>query len=149
MPKYSWKSRTQAPGSSFSPSSRASVLYPYELQFPNKRRTIRQELRSFGIDHISQRRRGRHMRKSLVSVAVLLLSGYFGNAQDTSPIHVAIQAAPEQIKNAPMAMFARNGYSLKSNTRTPLKISKPFSEEGTALYNTAHWLNQPVQNCRH
>jgi hypothetical protein len=50
------------------------------------------------------------MRKSLVSVAVLLLSGYFGNAQDKSPIHVVIQAAPEQIKKAAMAMLARNGY---------------------------------------
>ncbi len=89
------------------------------------------------------------MRKSLVSVAVLLLSGYFGNAQDKSPIHVAIQAAPEQIKKAAMAMFARNGYSLDSDTPTQLKISKPFSEEETAVYNTAHWTNQPVANCRH
>ncbi|PYT86024.1 MAG: hypothetical protein DMG36_26755 [Acidobacteria bacterium] len=89
------------------------------------------------------------MRKSLVSVAVLLLSGYFGNAQDKSPIHVAIQAAPEQIKKAAMAMFARNGYSLDSDTPTQLKISKPFSEEETAAYNTAHWTNQPVANCRH
>jgi len=89
------------------------------------------------------------MRKSLVSVAVLLLSGYFGNAQDKSPIHVAIQAAPEQIKKAAMAMFARNGYSLDSDTTTQLKVSKPFSEEETAAYNTAHWTNQPVANCRH
>ena len=89
------------------------------------------------------------MRKSLVSVAVLLLSGYFGNAQDKSPIHVVIQAAPEQIKKAAMAMFARNGYSLDSNTTTQLKISKPFREEETAAYNTAHWTNQPVANCRH
>src|SRR5260370_8121850 len=138
MPKYSWKSRTQAPGSSFSPSSRASVLYPYELQFPDKRRTIRQELGSFGRDHISQRRRGRHMRKSLVSVAVLLLSGYFGNAQDKSPIHVAIQAAPEQIKKAAMPMFARNGYSLDSATPTQLKISNHFTQQNTPPYNTTH-----------
>src|SRR5260370_33667251 len=114
MPKYSWKSRTQAPGSSFSPSSRASVLYPYELQFPNKRRTIRQELRSFGIDHISQRRRGSHMRKSLVSVGVVLLSGYFGNAQDKSPIHVGSEAASEEIKKSAMGIFARHGYSAGS-----------------------------------
>lgn len=89
------------------------------------------------------------MRKSLVSVAVLLLSGYFGNAQDKSPIHVVIQAAPEQIKKAAMAMFARNGYSLDSNTTTQLKISEPFREEETAAYNTAHWTNQPVANCLH
>lgn len=49
------------------------------------------------------------MRKSLVAVAALLLSGYFGNAQDKPPIHIVIQAAPEQIKKAAMAMFARNG----------------------------------------
>jgi len=89
------------------------------------------------------------MRKSLVSVAVLLLSGYFGRAQDKSPIHVVIQAAPKQIKKATMAMFARNGYSLDSDTTAQLKISKPFSEEETAAYNTAHWTNQPVANCRH
>lgn len=52
---------------------------------------------------------GTQMRKSLVAVAALLLSGYFGNAQDKPPIHIVIQAAPEQIKKAAMAMFARNG----------------------------------------
>lgn len=89
------------------------------------------------------------MRKSLISVAVLLLSGCFGNAQDKSAIHVVIQAAPEQIKKAAMAMFARSGYSLDSNTTTQLKIFKPFTEEETAAYNTAHWTNEPVANCRH
>ena len=88
------------------------------------------------------------MRKSLVSVVVLLISGYVGNAQDKPPIHVVIQAAPEQIKKAAMAMFARTGYSLDSDTATQLKISKAFSEEETAAYNTAHWTNQPVANCR-
>lgn len=89
------------------------------------------------------------MRKSLVSVAALLLSGYFGNAQDKPPIHVVVQAAPEQIKKAAMTIFARNGYSLDSDTSNQLKISKAFSEEETAAYNTAHWTNQPVANCRH
>ena len=89
------------------------------------------------------------MCKSLVSVAVLLLSSYFGNAQDKSPIHVVIQAAPKQIKKAAMAMFARNSYLLDSDATTQLRISKPFSEEETAAYNTAHWTNQPVANCRH
>ena len=99
------------------------------------------------------------MRKSLVSVAFLLLSGYFGNAQDRSPIHIVIQAAPEQIKKAAMAMFRRQGYTLDSDVAliecnpcrpgTVLKISKPFSDDETAAYNTAHWTNQPVANCRH
>lgn len=88
------------------------------------------------------------MRKSLISVAVLLLSSCFGNAQDKSAIHVVIQAAPEQIKKAAMAMFARSGYSLDSNTTTQLKISKPFREEETAAYITAHWTNEPVASCR-
>ena len=89
------------------------------------------------------------MRKSLISVAVLLLSSYFGNAQDKPPIHVVIQVAPEQIKKAAVAVLARSGYSLDSDTTTQLKISKPFSEEETAAYSTAHWTNQPVANCQH
>lgn len=89
------------------------------------------------------------MRRSLVAAAVLLLSSSVGNAQEKQPVHVVIQAAPEQIKKAAMAMFARTGYSLDSDTATQIKISKPFSEEETAVYNTAHWTNQPVANCRH
>lgn len=38
---------------------------------------------------------------------------------------------------------------MDSANTTQLKISKPFSEEETAAYNTAHWTNQPVANCRH
>jgi hypothetical protein len=64
------------------------------------------------------------------------------------PVHVVIQAAPEQIKKAALAMFARNGYSLDSETASQLKISKPFSNEETNAYNTAHWTNPPVANCR-
>jgi hypothetical protein len=70
-----------------------------------------------------------HMRKSLVAVAVLLLSGCIGSAQDKSPVRVVIQATPEQIKKAVMTMFARNGYSLNSDTALLLKISKPFNDE--------------------
>lgn len=88
------------------------------------------------------------MRKLLVSVVVLLISGYVGNAQDKPPIHVVIQAAPEQIKKAAMAMFGRQGYTVDSDTANQLKISKAFSEEETAAYNTAHWTNQPVATCR-
>lgn len=88
------------------------------------------------------------MRESLVSVVVLLISGCVGNAQDNPPIHFVIQAAPEQIKKAAMAMFARTGYSQDSDTANQLKISKAFSEEETAAYNTVHWTNQPVANCR-
>jgi len=97
--------------------------------------------------------------KSLVAVAVLLLSGSVGSTQEKAPIHVVIQATSEQIKKAAMAMFGRQGYTVDSDVAliecnpcrpgTVLKISKPFSDDETAAYNTAHWTNQPVANCRH
>jgi hypothetical protein len=84
------------------------------------------------------------MRRSLVA-AVLLLSSSLGNAQEKQPVHVVIQAAPEQIKKAALAMFVRNGYSLDSDTASQLKISKPFTTEETDAYNTAHWTIPPVE----
>jgi hypothetical protein len=87
------------------------------------------------------------MRRSLVA-AVLLLSSSIGNAQEKQPVRVVIQAAPEQIKKAALAMFVRNGYSLDSDTASQLKISKPFTTEETDAYNTAHWTNPPIANCR-
>ncbi len=89
------------------------------------------------------------MQKSLAATAVLLLSACIGSAQDKSAIQVTIGASPEQIKKAALTMFTRSGYSIDSETPTQLKISKPFSDEETAAYNTAHWTNQPVANCRH
>jgi hypothetical protein len=88
------------------------------------------------------------MRKSFVAVAVLLLSSSVGNAQQKQPVNVVIQAAPEQIKKAALALFARTGYSLDSETASQLKISKPFTTEETDSYNTAHWTSPPVANCR-
>jgi hypothetical protein len=85
------------------------------------------------------------MRKSLVAAAVLLLSSSVGNAQQKQPVHVVIHAAPQQIKKAALAMFARNGYSLDSETASQLKISKPVSSEETDAYNTAHWTTPPSQ----
>jgi hypothetical protein len=89
------------------------------------------------------------MRKSFVAAAVLLLSSSVGNAQQKQPVNVVIQAAPEQIKKAALAMFARTGYSLDSETATQLKISQPLTTEETDAYNTANWTNPPVSNCRH
>jgi hypothetical protein len=89
------------------------------------------------------------MQKSLAATAILLLSACIGSAQDKSAIHVTIGASPEQIKKAALTMFTRSGYSVASETPTQLKISKPFSDEETATYNTAHWTNEPVANCRH
>ena len=48
-----------------------------------------------------------------------------------------------------MVVLARNGYTVDSDTTTQLKISKPFGDDETAAYNTAHWTSQPVANCRH
>jgi len=78
-----------------------------------------------------------------------LLCGFIGAAQEKPPVQVVIQAAPEQIKKATLAMFVRTGYSLDSETASQLKISQPFSTEETDAYNTAHWTNPPVSNCRH
>jgi hypothetical protein len=89
------------------------------------------------------------MQKSLAATAVLLLSACIGSAQDKSGIHVTIGAPPERIKKAALTMFRRSVYSIDSETPTQLKISKRFSDEETATYNTAHWTNQPVANCRH
>jgi hypothetical protein len=89
------------------------------------------------------------MQKLLAATAVLLLSACIGSAQDKSAIQVTIGASPEQIKKAALTMFTRSGYSIDSETPTQLKLSKPFSDEETAAYNTAHWTNQPVANCRH
>lgn len=89
------------------------------------------------------------MRKSLVAAAIVLISGYIGSAQDKPSARVVIQGAPEQIKKVAVAMFARDGFSLDSQTASQLKISRPFSAEETAAYNTAHWTNEPVSNCRH
>jgi len=88
------------------------------------------------------------MRRSLVAAAVLLLSNAVGYGQEKQPVHVVIPAAPELIKKAALAMFARSGYSRDSETASQLKISKPFSNEETDAYNTAHWTNPPVANCR-
>jgi hypothetical protein len=89
------------------------------------------------------------MRKSFVAAAVLLLSSTDGNAQQKQTVNVVIQAAPEQIKKAALAMFARNGYSLDSETASQLKISQPLTTKETDAYNTANWTNPPVSNCRH
>ena len=103
------------------------------------------------------------MRRLLVA-AVLLLSSSFGNAQEKQPVHVVIQAAPEQIKKAALAMFVRNGYTIDSDKTAPvvfasayridsdkasvLRISRQWSSEETNSFNTEHWTNKPVSNCR-
>jgi malonyl CoA-acyl carrier protein transacylase len=89
------------------------------------------------------------MNKSLVAAAILLLSCCIGRAQDKPSAHVVIAGTPEQIKKAALNMFARDGFTLESDAAAQLRVSKPFSAEEMATYNTAHWTNQPMANCRH
>jgi len=89
------------------------------------------------------------MPRLLVAMAVLLLSVVIGGAQEKSPVVQAmVQAAPEKIKKAALAMFVPQGYSIDSDTASQLKISRPWSGEETSSYNTDHWTIQPVSNCR-
>ena len=70
------------------------------------------------------------MRRLLVAMAALLLSVVIGGAQEKSPVVQAmIQAAPEKIKKAALAMFVPLGYSIDSDTASQLKISRPWSSE--------------------
>jgi hypothetical protein len=45
-------------------------------------------------------------------------------------------------------MFVPEGYSIDLDTASQLKISRPMSSEQIIRYNTDHWTNQPVTNCR-
>ena len=89
------------------------------------------------------------MYRSLVAIAAALLSGVIGGAQEKPPVvQAVIQAGPEKIKKAVLAMFVPRGYSIDSDTASQLKISRPWSSEETSSYNTDHWTLQPVSNCR-
>jgi hypothetical protein len=89
------------------------------------------------------------MRRSLVAMAALLLSVVIGGAQEKLPaVQAMIQAAPEKIKKAALAMFVPQGYSIDSDRASQLKISRPWSSEEISSYNADHWTLQPVSNCR-
>lgn len=88
------------------------------------------------------------MRKSLLAAA-LSLAALAGNAQEKPRVHQVIQAQPEQIRKAATTTFLRNGYSVDSASASQLKVSRPFTAAETDAYNTAHWTNLPVANCRH
>ena len=90
------------------------------------------------------------MRRSLVATAAVLLSGVVGGTQERPPVVQAVmQAAPEKIKKAALSMFVPDGYSIDSDTASQLKISQQWSSEETTSFNTDHWTNKPVSNCRH
>jgi hypothetical protein len=82
-------------------------------------------------------------------MSAVLLSGVIGGANETPPVvQEVIHATSEKVKKAALAMFVPDGYTIDSETASQLKISQPFSSEETNAYNTAHWTNPPVANCR-
>src|SRR5436309_2380720 len=90
------------------------------------------------------------MRRPLIATVVVLLSGIIGGANEKRPIvQEVIHATPEKIKKAALAMFVPDGYSIDSGTASQLKISRQLSSEEIISYNTDHWTNPPVSNCRH
>ena len=90
------------------------------------------------------------MRRSLVAMAAVLLSGVIGGANEKPPVvQEVIHATPDKIKKATLAMFVPDGYSMDSDTASQLKISRQWSSEETISFNTDHWTNAPVSNCRH
>jgi hypothetical protein len=59
-----------------------------------------------------------------------------------------IKAAPEKVEKVARTTFVSRGYSIDSDTTAQLKASQPLSSEEIATYNTDHWTNLPVANCR-
>jgi|HubBroStandDraft_6_1064221.scaffolds.fasta_scaffold1371353_1 hypothetical protein len=108
------------------------------------------------------------MRKSLIGMAAVLFSGVMSAANDKTPaVQEVIHTAPENIKKAALSMFVSDGYTIDtdntallarfvsqaykidSNKTSVLRISRPWSSEETSNFNTEHWTNKPVSNCRH
>ena len=90
------------------------------------------------------------MRRSLIGMAAVLFSGVIGAANEKPPVvQDVIHATPEKIKKAALAMLVPDGYTVAYYTASQLKISRQWSSEETSNFNTEHWTNKPVSNCRH
>ena len=90
------------------------------------------------------------MRRSLVSMAAVLLSGVIGGGNEKPPVvQDVIHATPEKIKKAALAMLVPDSYRVAYYTASQLKISRQWSSEETIRFNTDHWTNAPVSNCQH
>ncbi len=90
------------------------------------------------------------MHRSLMATAAVLLSGVIGGANEKPPVvQDVIHATPAKIKKAALAMLVPDGYTSDSDTASQLKISRQWSSEETIRFNTDHWTNAPVSNCRH
>ena len=105
------------------------------------------------------------MRRSLIGMAAVLFSGVIGAANEKPPVvQEVIHATPEKIKNAAVSMFAPDGYAIDSDKTalamfaqayridsdkaSVLRISRQWSSEETSSFNTEHWTDKPVSNCR-
>src|SRR5260370_34443484 len=107
------------------------------------------------------------MRRPLIAMAAVLLSGVIGGANEKRPVvQEVIHATPENIKKAAVSMFVPDGYTIDSdktalamfvsqayridsNKAAVLRISRQWSSEETIRLNTDHWTNAPVSNCLH
>ncbi len=105
------------------------------------------------------------MRRSLIAMAAVLFSGVIGAANEKPPVvQEVIRATPENIKKAAVSMLVPDGYTIDSDKTAPvvfasayridsdkasvLRISRQWSSEETSSFNTEHWTNKPVSNCR-
>jgi len=107
------------------------------------------------------------MHRPLIAMAAVLLSGVIGAANEKPPVvQEVIHATPENIKKAAVSVFVPDGYTIDSdktalamfvsqafridsNKASVLRISRQWSSEETSSFNTEHWTNKPVSNCRH
>ncbi len=90
------------------------------------------------------------MHRSLMATAAVLIFGVIGGANEKPPVvQDVIHATPGKIKKAALAMLVADGYTIDSDTASQLKISRQWSSEETIRFNTDHWTNAPVSNCRH
>ncbi len=89
------------------------------------------------------------MHRSLIAMATVLLSCVIGGANEKPPVvQEIIHATPEKIKKAALSMLVRDGYTVAYHTASQLRISRQWSSEETIRFNTNHWTNGPVSNCR-
>jgi len=100
-------------------------------------------------------------------MAAVLFSGVIGAANEKPPVvQEVIHATPENIKKAAVSVFVPDGYTIDSdktalamfvsqayridsNKAAVLRISRQWSSKETSNFNTEHWTNAPVSNCRH
>jgi hypothetical protein len=105
------------------------------------------------------------MRRSIIGMAAVLFSGVIGAANEKPPVvQEVIHATPENIKKGAVSMFVPDGYTIDTDktavamfaqayridsNKALVRISRQWSSEETSNFNTEHWTNKPVSNCRH